>query len=96
MKKIFTATIDWISREEGGRVVIPLKGTRYCPIIKFDASNEKLWSIDFICPDFCETNIIQFSFLVGNAPENRITINNYYDLFEGDKKVATVKIKSVI
>ena len=87
MKKIFTATIDWISREEGGRGVIPQKGTRYCPIIKFDDLDEKLWSIDFICPDFSKTNNIQFSFFVDNAPEDRISINNNYDLFEGEKKL---------
>lgn len=92
MKKIYTAEITWISKKDGGRNSIPLKGTRYCPIIEIDASEKTHWSIDFICPDFSCTNIIKFSFISSDAPEDKIRINKEYALYEGRRKTGVVKV----
>lgn len=86
---LFTATIKWLSSENGCRKKLPPEGTRFCPIIKL-GEEEKKWSIDFICPDFTKTDLIEFSFLVDDAPTDMVEINHYYDLCEGEKKVATV------
>ncbi len=69
MNKDFISQIDWISYEEGGRKKIPSEGVRYCPLIRIGrAIGYDEWSIDFICPDFEETNLIKFRFLVDDAP----------------------------
>lgn len=87
----YIAKIQWLSNENGGRKKLPPKNTRYCPIIQLD-NDEKKYSIDFICPDFSKTDLIEFSFLVDNAPTELIENNHYYDLSEGEKTVATVLV----
>ena len=95
MKAYFISKIEWVSFEKGGRRVIPPKGTRYCPIIMLDGEEGKKWSIDFICPDFNETDLIEFSFLVDDdAPTEKIIPKKTYDLFEGNKKVARLCINN--
>ena len=94
MKTYYISKIEWVSFEKGGRRVIPSKGTRYCPIIMLDDEEGKKWSIDFICPDFNKTNLIEFSFLVDDAPTEKIIINKTYDLYEGNKIVAKLYIKN--
>ncbi len=95
MNKYFFSEINWISVKEGGREKIPPEGTRYCPLIQLDNQmNTKAWSIDFICPDFGKTNIIKFKFLVDNAPYEVLKINGIYNIYEGSKRVAQIKIIS--
>ncbi len=94
MKIYFFSKIEWVSVEKGGRNNISLKGTRYCPIIMIDDEEGKKWSIDFVCPDFSETDLIEFSFLVDDAPTEKIIIKKTYDLYEGNKKVAKLFIKN--
>lgn len=89
MKK-YLAKISWFS-EEGGRKKTPKEGMRYCPIIDIITEKNK-WSIDFICPDFKRTDMIEFTFLAADAPEKTININEKYYLYEGDRKVAEVII----
>ena len=91
MKQYFISKIEWVEFKNGGRRVIPPKGTRYCPLIKIDDIEDK-WSIDFMCPDFSKTDLIEFSFLVDSAPMEKITINKTYNLYEGNKFVAFLKI----
>lgn len=95
MKSGFTAHIEWIAYENGGRRSVPPKGTRYCPLIRL-CENERCveWSIDFICPDFSETNLVDFSFLVKEAPINLVELDREYDVFEGAKKVAKIRVIS--
>lgn len=93
MKKYFICQIDWISYEEGGRKKIPSKGVRYCPLIRINgAVSYEEWSIDFICPDFKETDLIKFQFLVDDAPCELIEKNMDYNIYEGNRKVARLKI----
>lgn len=91
MNKKHLAKITWFSEDEGGRKIIPPEGVRYCPIIGTVQENN-IWSIDFICPDFSKTNIIEFSFLSADAPEGLIALNERYCLFEGTKKVAEIYV----
>ncbi len=93
MKSYYIAKIEWVSFEKGGRRVIPPIGTRYCPLIMLDDEKEKKWSIDFVCPDFNKTDLIEFSFLVDGAPTEKIILKKTYDLYEGKKKVAKLYIK---
>ena len=95
MKNSFVARIKWITFENGGRSTVIPQGVRYCPIIKI--SDDKVagdWSIDFISPDFNETDIIEFRFLSNYAPEELLKCGKIYGLFEGSKKVAVIKILS--
>lgn len=91
---LFTATIQWLSPEDGGRKKLPPKGTRYCPLLRLDTNDKESWSIDCICPDFEQTDLIEFSFLVDEAPTEKIIIKKTYDLYEGNKKVAKLLIKN--
>lgn len=93
MKNYFTARIEWMSYENGGRRNVPPQGTRYCPLIQLHEKDRCVeWSIDFICPDFSKTDLIHFCFLVENAPTNLIELNEEYNVFEGAKRVAKIKV----
>lgn len=92
MGKYFSAQIDWISLENGGRKTIPPDGTRYSPIIKVaDKDFYGDWSVDFICTKIINGNqmIVNLSFLSPNAPESMLEKGKKIYLLEGDKKVAT-------
>lgn len=92
-KLYFVAQIEWIEYEKGGRKIIPPKGARYCPIIRMTDKEQYCdWSIDFLCPDFNETNMIMFTFLVNEAPTGLLELNKFYDIFEGARRVARLKI----
>lgn len=93
MKTYFTSIIEWVDLEKGGRKKIPPKGTRYCPIIQLNDKERTKWSIEFICPDFFKTDVIEFTFLVDNAPIEQIMINKTYNLYEGNKMVASLYVK---
>lgn len=94
MSNYFNASIVWKSFEEGGRRKIPMEGTRYCPLIHLlDEGKHVEWSIDFICPNFSETNIITFCFVAEEAPYDLLQLNGKYNLFEGSRHVATIMIK---
>ena len=89
----FSAYIEWINAEGGGRKTIPQQGMRYSPLIRLKKNGKmEEWSIDFICPDFSQSNIISFHFLADGAPDYLIQIGNRYEIFEGSKKVAEIKI----
>lgn len=93
MKRYFTSSIKWISYEDGGRKKLPPKGIRYCPLLRINHNDDfEDWSIDFICSDYAKTDIIEFKFLVDDAPYELIEVSEEYDVYEGSKKVAQVKI----
>lgn len=93
VKKYFISQIEWVPYGEGGRKKVPLKGIRYCPLIRiYGTVSYEEWSIDFICPDFKETNLIKFKFLVDDAPCELLEKNMTYNIYEGNKKVAKLKI----
>lgn len=54
--------------------------------------NYEEWSIDFICRDFKETDLIKFQFLVEDAPCGLIKKNMDYNIYECNRKVAELKI----
>lgn len=93
MKKMAKAMITWIRQENGGRKDPPEIGTRYCPIVVFDAmvqNKDEFWSADFICTEVDEkmNSIVDFAFLVEDAPMELLVNGNKFNLFEGNKKVA--------
>lgn len=95
MKKYFTAYIEWIAYENGGRRCIPPQGIRYCPLIQLYENESCVeWSIDFICPNFNETNLIDFVFLAKEAPVNLVELYKEYNIYEGAKKVAKIQVIS--
>lgn len=97
MKEYFVSLINWIPYKEGGRKQLPPKGTRYCPVLRvFRNTKIEDWSIDFICPDFEETDKIEFKFLVSNAPSELLKINEIYNVFEGGKFVAQIRIIEIV
>ena len=93
MKKYFIAQIDWIPYKEGGRKKVPPERMRYSPLIRINGTvSYEEWSIDFICPDFGKTNLIKFQFLVDEAPCELIKKGMNYNIYEGNRKVAKLKI----
>lgn len=93
MKSDFNARIEWISYENGGRRCVPPQGTRYCPLIRlYEKERCVEWSINFVCPDFNETDLIDFAFLAKEAPIDLVELNKEYDIFEGAKKVAKIRV----
>ncbi len=94
VKVTFTAKIEWIEFEEGGRRTPPSKGTKYCPIIKFDnitLPNE--WSVCFICTEErTKSCTVEMSFLSDTPPDIGIEANSTFGLFEGNRKVAKGKV----
>ena len=97
MKEYFVSSINWISYENGGRKKVPPKGTRYCPMLQI-CHNTKIedWSIDFICPDFEETDMIEFKFLVNDVPSGLLEKDEKYFIYEGNKLVAQIKILEIM
>lgn len=89
----FYASIKWIEYQSGGRKSPPPEGTRYCPLIRI---NETLgntdWSIEFTCPRIEEQMVIKFNFISEKAPMSLLIKNKKYELFEGNKRVAEIKI----
>lgn len=95
MKMYYFAHIEWMAYEDGGRRTIPPKGTRYCPLIRLDNGvKQSEWSIDFICPDLNDT-VIKFCFICDDAPCSLLKIDKEYNLYEGLRAVAKIKIWDV-
>jgi hypothetical protein len=93
------AKVTWLPSEEGGRSALPT-GTRYVTIGRFPEDGPKWpdgsWSVvlDFPKPP-SEQGVTSFgraSFLVGNAPEERLRPGRTFELYEGLRKVATVEL----
>lgn len=96
MKKIVIAEVKWISKDLGGRSVLPPTGERYCPIIRFnDIGNSRGdWSADILCTDMDEnfTSFIELSYLMAEAPFENLTLGNTFRLYEGAILVAEGKV----
>jgi len=90
-KKSVKAKICWIPMEQGGRSTPPPVGTRFCPLVIFENIEEKgTWSADFICTEVDEQlcSIVEFGYLVENAPIQNLKKGNRFSLFEGPHLVA--------
>ena len=99
MSKFVLAKIHWIPAEEGGRTFLPT-GKKYATISRFteDAGAwlQEAWSIvlEFDEPPSVQGNpsIARARFLVEQAPVDRLKPGHAFELYEGKKKVAMVKI----
>jgi len=91
----------WTSPEEGGRKAIP-QGNRYVTVSRFEEDREtwqkEAWSIVLEFPTSPEIQGNpargQASFLSATAPQDRLRPGCIFELFEGPRKVATVKVLS--
>lgn len=96
MKKIVIAEVKWIPEELGGRSVLPPKGGKYCPIIRFnDTGNSRCdWSAEILCTgmDGNFISIIELSYLMDEAPFENLKLGNAFKLYEGAKLVAEGKV----
>ena len=95
-KKSVRASICWIPYEEGGRSSPPPAGTRYCPLVYFVDVEEpsNTWSADFVCTESNENNcsIVDFSYLVDDAPIQNLDSGKRFSLYEGLNLVANGEI----
>ena len=72
--------------------MLPPKGTKYCPIIKFDNIMLKdAWSVCFICTGQKES-IVEIGFLSDRAPAMPLQKGYCFDLYEGRRKTARGEI----
>jgi hypothetical protein len=93
------AKVMWLSPSEGGRASLP-DGTRYVTISKFPDDGPRwpdgAWSVvlDFDQPPSLQgtPSLGRASFLVENAPQDRLRPGTRFDLHEGLRKVATVEL----
>ena len=90
---IYTAQIEWLSVDQGGRKNIPL-GNKYCPIIitegdVFDSKKE-CWSIIISDTQVIDTfkTISKIQYLSEKAPQN-LSPGKKFMLYEGFKLIAT-------
>jgi hypothetical protein len=92
MKKVMQAEIRWVHASEGGKTHFPIKWDRYNPLVEFENDIKKegtTWSSDMT---FLEVNdeysIVEFSYLVDEAPYENMHQGHKFKLFEGPKLVA--------
>ena len=99
MSRSVLAKGHWIPAEEGRRAFLPT-GKQYGTISRFtvDAGTwlQEAWSIvlEFDEPPSVQGNpsIARARFLVEKAPVDRLKPGHTFELYEGKKKVAMVKI----
>ena len=104
MKKWMNAKIKWLTAEEGGRktpVPVVLKerdDNRYCPIIVFPnaITSGISWSADIYVKSQIDKyeSIAKVSYLFENAPFELLQEGADFELYEGNRLVATGIIDS--
>lgn len=93
------ARVTWVQSSEGGRASLP-ENQRYVTIAKFAEDGagwpDGAWSVvlDFAVPPLVQgsPSVGEASFLMENAPQQRIQRGRRFDLYEGLKKVAVVEL----
>lgn len=99
--KAVLVQVHWISREEGGRSSLPA-GHQYSTVSRFEEDTDtwlqKAWSVvlDFDRPPLEQGNpsVARAKFLSDSAPIERLMPGRTFELYEGRKKVAVVRIIS--
>jgi hypothetical protein len=99
MGKSVLAKVYWVPPEEGGRTFLP-SGKNYSTIARFPEDSgtwlQAAWSIvlEFDDPPAAQGNpsMAKARFLAGQAPVDRLKPGRAFALYEGNKKVAMVKI----
>lgn len=89
--------VVWLSKEDGGRKRPPMAG-KYYSVSRFPEDvdwQNNAWSVVFDLEDPCQDDVGMVSlgrvgFLVKGAPEDRMTSNKLFYIYEGPKKVAEV------
>jgi hypothetical protein len=89
----FRARIRWLSPEEGGRREPP-SGDQYITVARFadpagDWSSDA-WSVVLRFDDSAEEACV--SFLVNDAPAHLLQSGTMFELYEGSRKVADVRV----
>lgn len=96
MKRIVIAEVKWISKELGGRSNLPPTCGKYCPIIRFDdiACSKSEWSAEILCTEMDHNlnSIIELTYLMDEAPFEKLKLGSTFKLYEGAKLVAEGKI----
>lgn len=101
-KQVFDAVIKWLSKEEGGRILeIPFKETKYAPQIVINGErviNGSSWSVLCYSYEFLEPLKTRsyIRFLNYEAAPNILFVGTKFELFEGDKMVATGEIINIL
>jgi hypothetical protein len=93
------AEITWVSPEEGGRKCLP-QGKKYSTISKFEEDSQtwfkSAWSIvlEFEVPPSQQGNpsFGRARFLSPDAPIERLKVGKEFELYEGNRRTAIVKI----
>ena len=103
MRKTIKAKIEWLSKEQGGRTIIP-QGNKYSPIIRHTKPQlqplpwlaRESWSLFVENKEFVSEleTIAEVWYLSEKAPDN-LSENVEFELYEGAKLVATGKILGV-
>ena len=101
MKKTAKAKIQWILPEDGGRKKTP-SGPQYSTVVRFEGDTSdwlgSAWSLVLEFnepPNISQDTIATIWFLAydkPDAPNHLLEIGNHFELFEGEKLVATGKI----
>ncbi|KMW73161.1 hypothetical protein TI10_08580 [Photorhabdus luminescens subsp. luminescens] len=97
--------IEWLSKNEGGRKTPPPSAGRYFSVARFPEDinwQNNAWSVVFeiestVKSDGKDNEYISggcVSFLMDTAPKERMETNEYFDIYEGPKKVARVFLLS--
>ena len=101
MTKSKQVQVNWVPMGKGGRTSLPT-GLRYSTVSRFEEDGAKwekeAWSIVL---EFERSPLEQGTpsygqarFLVEDAPVERLQTGRTFELFEGNKKVADVKVLS--
>lgn len=92
-KKTVKAMVCWVP---GGRSAPPPAGMRYSTIVFFDdePKDGSTWSADFITTavDDSHCSVVDFSYLVEEAPFENLTSGRTFKLYEGHRLAAEGRV----
>ena len=93
------ASVEWLTARDGGRAALP-DVQRYVTIGKFPEDGPEwpdgAWSVvlesDPPPSEQGSPSVGVASFLMANAPQDRLRVGQRFGLYEGRKKVASVEV----
>lgn len=89
MGVLFHAKLEWIGKENSD-FIFPPEGAKVYPLIHI--TENEIWSIVFVCPDFNKTDEVEFTMLADTAPTELIEEKHKYGLYVGAMMVAEAYI----
>ena len=95
---MYRVKVKWLLENEGGRKQLPPNRQYYATSRFLDENgiwDGKEWSVffEFDEPIIIENRIVSFGFvdfLMDTAPKDKMIISDFFDIYEGPKKVANV------